>query len=133
MIYFFINITMYLIIIIILVKYFYNKMTITSFIIIIFNMNVFFFFIYKDINFIYGLLFLIVSLILYYFINMFNTIEREIILIKDGRINFHEVINNYSYSKLIKYLKKHHIKLEEVSYCLKRGRKITIIKDQKIY
>lgn len=132
MIYFFINITMYLVAIILLIKYFQSNMTITSFIIILFNMNVFFFFIYHEINFIYGLLFLIISLILYYFINLFNNEQKEVILIRKGNINFHETINNYSYHKLINYLKRHHINLNEVDYCIKRGNRLTIIKDKEI-
>lgn len=132
MIYFFINTLMYLVITMFLVKYFQDKMTITSFIIILFNMNVFFFFIYKNINFIYGLLFLIISLILYYFISLFIKDSKEVILIQNGNINFHEIINNYSYQRLIKYLKKHNIKLSDVNYCLKRGNKLTVIQDKKI-
>lgn len=132
MIYFFVNIIMYLVIIIFLIKYFYNKMTITSFIIILFNMNVFFFFIYQEINFIYGLVILMISLILYYFINLFTNEQKEIVLIKNGNINFHEVINHYSYHRLINYLKCHNIKLNEVNYCIKKGNSLTIIKDNKI-
>lgn len=129
MIYFFINIIMYLVMILLLVKYFQNKMTITSFIIILFNMNVYLFFIYQNINYLYGLLVLIVSLILYYFINMLSNDNKEIILIKNGKINFHELIENYSYYKLINYLKYRHIKLDEVDYCIKKGSQLAIIKN----
>jgi len=132
MIYFFINILMYLVTILFLVKYFQNKMSITSFIIILFNMNTFFIFIYQNINYLYGLLLLIISLILYYFINLFDLQNKEIILIKNGNINFHEIINNYGYYHLINYLKRHHIKLEEVNYCLKRGHKLIIIKNGQL-
>ena len=132
MIYFFINILMYLVMELLLAIYFYHKITITSFIIVLFNMNVYFFFIYKNINFIYGLLFLIISLILYYFINLLIKENKEVLLIQKGNINFHEVITNYSYQKLINYLKHHKVKLDEVDYCLKRGNRITIIRDNKL-
>ena len=132
MIYFFINITLYLGTIIFLVKYFQNNMDITKFIIVLFDMNMFLFFIYQNINYIYGLLFLIVSLFFHYFVNLLNNNEKEIVLIQNGNINFHEVISYYSYHRLINYLKRHHIKIEEVSYCLKRGNKLTIIKDSKV-
>ena len=133
MIYFFINVMMYLIIVAFLIKYFQNKMTITSLIIILFNLNIYFFFIYRDINFMYGLLFFTFSITLYQFINLFDKQQKEVILISNGNINFHEIINHYSYHRLINYLKKRHIKLSEVDYCLKIGNKLTIIKNQKIY
>lgn len=131
MIYFFLNIMLYLITILLLVKYFYHKMTVNNFIIIIFNLNIFFFFIYQEINYVYGLLFLIISLILNYFINLITNREREVVLIKNGNINFHELINSYSYFKLINYLKRHHIKIDDVTYCFKQGERLTIIKDKK--
>ena len=132
MIYFFINIISYLIVILLLVRYYYDKMNSINFIIILFNMNVFFFFIYQNINFIYGVLVLIITLILKYFINLFTSDNKEIILIKDGNINFHELINHYSYYKLVNYLKRHHINLSEVNYCIKYGNKLTIIKNKNI-
>ena len=128
MIYFFINIMMYLVIILFLIKYFYHNMTIISFIIILFDMNVFLFFIYQNINFLYGILILSVSLILYFFMNLMMHIEKEVILIQNGNINFHEIINNYSYDKLISYLHRHNLKLSDINYCFKRGNKLTIIK-----
>ena len=129
MIYFFINILMYLIIIFLLLKYYYNKMNITSFIMILFNMNIYFIFIYKDINFLYGILVLIMSLIISYFFSLFNKNNEEIILIKDGNINFHELVNYYSYYKLVKYLKIRHIKLDEIAYCIKKNNNLVVIKN----
>lgn len=133
MIYFFLNIVMYLIILMILIRFFYSKLTIISFIIILFNMNCYFFFIYKNLNFLYGLLLLIMSITIDYLVNIYDKNNKEVVLIKNGNINFHEVLNNYSYHKLINYLKRHHIKLNEVNYCLKQGMKITIIKNQNNY
>ncbi len=133
MVYFFINIILYLVSILFLVKYYLKRMTIVSFIIILFNMNVFFFFIYENINYIFGLLLIIISLILEYFINLLTNNNQEIILIKKGNINFHEVINHYSYHKLINYLKRHNINLNDVDYCLKQGHKLTVIKNKKNY
>ena len=132
MIYFFINILMYLLITFFLIKYYSNKMNITNFIVILFNMNIYFLFIYKDINFLYGILVLISSLIISYFFSLFNKNNQEIVLIKDGNINFHELLNHYSYYKLIKYLKRHHIKLDEVSYCIKKNNNLVIIKNKDI-
>ena len=118
--------------IMVLIKSFYDNMSILSFIIILFNMNVTFIFIYKNISFIYGLLVIIISLILYYFINLFNKTNEEIILIKDGNINFHELVNHYNYYKLINYLKFHHLKLNEIAYCIKKGNKLMVIKHKNI-
>ena len=132
MIYFFINIIMYLIIIFILVKYYSNRMNITNFIVILFNMNICFLFIYKDINFLYGILVLISSLIVSYFFSLFNKNNKEVILIKDGNINFHELVNYYSYYKLIRYLKRHHIKLDEIAYCIKKNNDLVVIKNKGI-
>ena len=126
MIYFFINILMYLVMILFLIKYFKN-IDITSFIIILFNMNTYFILIYKDINFIYGLLVLIGSLILYYLYNLFNK-NNDIILIENGKIKFNILIKNYSYRKLINYLKRHHLKVEDVDYCIKSGNQLIIQK-----
>ena len=128
MIYFFINVMMYLVIIVLLLEYFKERMDRKIMIIILFNMNTYLFFIYKDINFFYGILVLIVSLILYYFSNLFDKTSKEIILIKNGNINFHDLVNYYSYHKLITYLKIHRIKLDEVAYLILKNKRITVIK-----
>ena len=132
MIYFFINIMIYLTIVFLLLKYFRNKMNITNFIIILFNMNIYFIFIYKDINFIYGILVLLISIIFSYSFSFFNKNKEEVILIKDGNINFHELVNYYSYYKLVKYLKIRNIKLDEISYCIKKNNNLIIIKNKDI-
>ena len=120
MIYFFINVIMYLIMLFLLIKYYEHQMNTTSFIIILFNMNVYFLFIYQDINFLYGLMVLIFSFVLSTFFNLFTKNNQEVILIKDGNVNFHELLNHYSYYKLVNYLKIRHIHLDEVAYCIKK-------------
>ena len=132
MIYFFINIIMYLILILLLIRYFRNKANVTSFMLILFNMNVYFMFIYQDINFVYGIIVLIISLILYSFFMLFNKQNKEVILIKDGNINFHELIENYSYRSLINYLKFRHLKLDEIAYLIKNSNGLTVIKNKQI-
>ena len=132
MIYFFVNIVMYLVIIFFLIKYLLKRMNVISFVMIIFNMNIYLFFIYKSINFFYGILVAIVSLILIYFLNMFSDNNNEIILIKDGNINFHELINHYSYNRLVNYLRLHHITLDEIAYCVKKNNNLTIIRNKDI-
>ena len=132
MIYFFINIVMYLVIIFFLIKYLLKRMNIIAFIMILFNMNVYLFFIYKNINFFYGILVAIISLILIYFLNMFSSNNNEIILIKDGNINFHELINHYSYNRLVNYLRLRHITLDEIAYCVKKNNNLTIIRNKDI-
>ena len=132
MIYFFINVLMYLVMMLLLCKYFSYRMNIYSFLIIMFNLNISFIFVYLDINFIYGLLCMLISVLLYYFVNLFNKNNRDIILIKDGNINFHELINNYSYSKLVNYLKIKNIKLDEVAYLIKRNNNLVLIKNKEI-
>ncbi len=113
-----------------LIKYFSNRMNITNFMIILFNMNVFFLFIYQNINFFYGLLYALISLIASYFSDLFKKNSHEVILIKDGNINFHELVNHYSYYKLINYLKWRRIKLNEVAYCIMKNNHLTIIKNK---
>jgi len=132
MIYFFINIIIYLIIALFLCQYYKNKMNIYSFIIIIFNLNVYFFFIYRNINFLYGLGILIISLLFNYLFNYFNKETDDILLIKDGNINFHELVKYYSYSKLINYLKIKKIRLDEIKYCILKNNQLLIIKNKQI-
>ena len=132
MIYFFMNILMYLVIILLLIRILYYKMNIINFIIILFNVNIAFILIYKNINFLYGIIIAIISLICSYFFNLLITDNKEIILIKDGNINFHELVNNYSYYRLIRYLKLHHISLDEVAYLIKKNNNITVIKNRDI-
>ena len=128
MIYFFINIIMLFIINLIYAYYFKDKINIFTFIIIIFNMNISFFFIYNNINFIYFFLISLLFLILYRLFNF--RLEEEKIIIKDGNIIFHELINSYSYFRLINYLKFHHIKLDEIKYLVKKGDKIVVIRNK---
>ncbi len=130
MIYFFINVMMYLIIIMCLCLYYKDRINIINFIIILFNMNVFFIYIYQNINFIYGIITVLISLIIYYFINLFNKKEEEIILIQDGNINFHELIKHYHYNKLIRYLKFHHFHLDEIEYCILKNNKLITIRNK---
>ena len=132
MIYFFLNIIMYFVIIMFLIKIFYSKLNIINFMIILFNMNISFILIYKNVNFIYGVMIAAVSIISSYFFNLVDTNKNEVILIKDGNINFHELINNYSYYKLVRYLKLHHISLDEVAYFIKKNNNITVIKNKDI-
>ena len=128
MIYFFINIIIYFIINLLFANYFKNKINILSFLIIMFNMNISFFFIYKEINIIYFLLIGLLSISLY---NLFNKkIEDEVILVNRGNINFHELVSKYSYFKFVNYLKLHHIKLDEINYCIKKGNNIIVIKNK---
>lgn len=117
---------------IILVLYFKNKFNIFTFIIVLFNLNISFFFIYKDINYIYFIFISLLSIIFYNFISIFNQNNREIILIKEGNINFHEVIENYSFNKLCLYLKLRNIKLDEINYCIKKNNHLIIIKNNEI-
>lgn len=136
MIYFYINLVMYSLLIVILYKYFNrNKITILDFLLLFFNINLYLILLFKDFNFIYGLIssiliILIKELSLLLFKDKNN---KEVILIKQGMINFHELVNNnYSYNKLINYLKKKKIKLDEIEYCLLNNNKLTIIKNGDI-
>ena len=128
MIYYFVNIVFYLIILLFLIDYFKNNMNCKILMVLVFNINVFTIFIYKNINFLYGFVVIIMSLILYFFTDLFNKNNEEIILIKDGNINFHELVNNYSYKRLLNYLKIRHIKLDEIAFCILKNNQLTIIK-----
>ncbi len=132
MIYFFINILMYFIINVMLSLYFRDKLNIYTFLILLFNMNISFFFLYKDLNFMYFLFLSIISILLYQIILLFRKKNQEIILIKNGNLNFHEIINYYSLNKLMLYLKIRRIRLDEIEYCLLKGSHIIIIKNNFI-
>ncbi len=132
MIYLFFNILMYFFINMITVLIYKNKFNIYTFIIIIFHLNLSFFFIYNDINFIYFLLFSIISSIFYNVFHYYNNNNQEIILIKDGNIDFHNLVKYYSYYKLLTYLKIRNIKLDEISYCILKNNHLIIIKDKII-
>ena len=137
MIYFYINLVMYSLLIILLYKYFSRvKITILDFLLLFFNINLYLILLFKDFNFIYGLIssiliILIKELSLLLFKEKKNS--KEIFLIKEGIINFHELVNNnYSYDKLINYLKRKKIKLDEIEYCILNNNKLTIIKNSDI-
>ena len=137
MIYFYINLVMYSLLIVILYKYFNRvKITILDFLLLFFNINLYLILLFKDFNFIYGL----ISSILIILIKELSLLlfkekkhEKQIFLIKEGIINFHELVNNnYSYDKLINYLKRKKIKLDEIEYCILKDNKLTIIKNNDI-
>ncbi len=130
MIYFFINILIYLVINLVIVYYFRKRINIYSFLIILFNLNISFFFIYKEINIIYFILIVILSILLYNLLNINIKNDKEVIIVKNGNINFHELINNYSYFKFVNYLKIHHLKLDEIKYFIKKGNDIIVIKNE---
>ena len=132
MVYFFLNILMYLIIIIFMIRIFKDKLNIYGFIIILFNLNVYLFFIIQNINFIYGLVLSIMSYLFYSLIYNLDINNQEVILIKKGNINFHELMNNYSYFKLKAYLKLKKINIDEIEYCIKKGNKLVVIKNNEI-
>jgi len=136
MIYFYINLVMYSLLIVILYKYFNRvKITILDFLLLFFNINLYLILLFKDFNFIHG----IISSILIILIKELSLLlfkeknNKEIFLIKEGIINFHELVNNnYSYDKLINYLKRKRIKLDEIEYCILKDSKLTIIKNSDI-
>ena len=132
MIYSFINIMMYLIITIFLIRSLSHSMNIVNFIIVLFNMNIYLFFIYRNINFFYGILIAILSVIIISILGMISTSNEEVILIKDGNINFHELIKHYSYHRLVNYLKLRHISLDEIAYCIKKRNNLVIIRNKDI-
>ena len=132
MVYLFFNILMYFIINMIFVLIIKNKINIYSFIILLFHLNLSFYFIYNSINFLYFLIFSIISLLIYKTIFYYNDYQEEIILIKDGNINFHNLIKYYNYHKLLRYLKIRNIKLDEITYCLLKNNHLIIIKDKII-
>ena len=132
MIYFLINVVMYLIMIVGISYYYKDKMNLYSFLMILFNMNIFFLFLDRDINFIYGFIVVVISILVYHFPLLFKKEDEEIILIKNGNISFRDVINHYSLHKLINYLKRRRIKIDEVAFCIKNNNHLTIIKNKDI-
>lgn len=133
MIYLFFNIIMYFFINMVIVWLFKEKINVFTFIIIIFHLNLSFYFIYNDINFIYFLLFSIFSILIYQiFFYYKNKSNNEIILIKDGNIIFNNLLKYYSYNKLLTNLKLRNIKLDEISFGILKDNHLVIIKDQII-
>ena len=138
MVYFFINMIMYILLIIMLYKYFERtRISILDFLLLLFNANVYLIFLFNDLNFLYGLLFSLSTIIIkkayYYFSSVKNNKQEEVVLIKEGLINFHELVeNNYSYNKLIKYLKRKKIMLDEIEYCFLKDNRLIIIKNDII-
>jgi len=132
MIYLFFNVLMYFFINMLMVFILKNKINIYTFVILIFHLNLSFFFIYHDVNFIYFLLFSVVSFLLYKVVFYYQSMNEDIILIKDGNINFHNLVKYYSYQKLINYLKIRNIKLDEISFCILKDNRLVIIKDKLI-
>lgn len=132
MVYFFSNIIMYLIILIILIFYFSKRINIYSFLLLLVNINLYTIFLYLKLNFIYGTILAIITVLIYKFSSLFNKNQEEIILIKEGNILFKEAINNYGLKKLINYLKIRNIKLENIAYCIKKDNRLIIIKNNEI-
>ena len=130
--FYFLNIMMYLVNIMVLVYYLEKKKNSFSLIMILFNLQLSFFLIYLNYNFLYGILFSIISIILLKFLEIFKKNNNEVILIKDGNVNFHNIVNYYSYFKLLNYLKRHHVHLDEVEYCLMKNNHLVIIKNKEI-
>jgi len=134
---YFINMLMYTFLIIMLYQYFNKtKITILDFLLLLITVNIYTIFIFYNLNFLYGFFFSIIVIIikkLYFLIINNKKIEKESILIKEGLINFHTLVeNNYSYNKLIKFLKKRKINLDEIEYCFLKNDDLLIIKNDKI-
>jgi len=125
MFYFIMKIAVYLLLIIIIYHYYSkNRINILNFLIIFFLLNKYFVLLYKDINIIIGILITFLVLIIerlynYLYLNN-NEVNKNKILIKNGNINFNNLINNkYSYHKLIKNIKRKGIKdLSKIDYCV---------------
>lgn len=132
MVYFFINVLMYLITIAFVSKYFLKKMNIVSFFLLLFNYNVAIFMLYSNINFLFGISLGLITIIVYHFLILIKNDDKECILIKDGNINFHELVTNYSFHKLVFELKKRNIKLDEIAFCIKKNNDLVIIKNKHI-
>ena len=132
MFYFFLNIIMYLIVLTGLMYYFHYKMSLYRLIFILFNLNISFLLIYLDINVIYEIMIALITIILDLFINSFKKEEEDIVLIQNGNLLFQKIVKYYSYSKLISYLRKKKISLDEIACCIKSNDRLIIIKNQEI-
>ena len=129
---FFLNIMMYLIVLTGLMYYFHYKMSLYRLIFILFNLNISFLLIYLDINVIYEIMIALITIILDLFINSFKKEEEDIVLIQNGNLLFQKIVKYYSYSKLISYLRKKKISLDEIACCIKSNNRLIIIKNQEI-
>ena len=125
MFYFIMKIIVYLLLIIIIYHYYSkNKINILKFLIILFLLNIYFVLLYKNINIIIGILITLLVLIIERLYNYLYDDNKEVknnkVLIKNGNINFNNLINNkYSYNKLINCIKRKGIKdLSKIDYCV---------------
>lgn len=141
MFYFIIKIIVYFLMLLSL-YYFYNKdkMNVLEFLIIIFNLNIYIIFIYLDYNVFYGLLVTILIVLIKkiydYVVSIYfdKNINSEKLLIKEGLVNFKELINcKYTYQKLINELRKKGVfSLDKVQYCFMKNNDLIVIKHNMI-
>ena len=123
--------------------YYYNShgLKMLNFVVIIFNLNIYIIFLYFNYNILYALLvsFLIIMISkLYEYIDKIilkkDKMTQETILIKNGIINFKELIDNeYNYNKLLTALKRKGIKeISSIEYCIKKDNDLLILKNSGI-
>lgn len=125
MFYFIMKIVVYLLLITIIYHYYNkNKINILNLLIMLFLLNIYFVLLIKDINIMIGILITLLVLIIERLYNYLYFDNKEIrnnkVLIKNGNINFNNLINNkYSYHKLVKNIKRKGIKdLSKIDYCV---------------
>lgn len=114
-----------------------KKITILDFVLLVFNMNLYVIFILKDIHFFIGLLCsLVIILVKELCLSLFKVIKKdikEIVLIKNGMIDFHSIVSNkIDFHKLVKDIKKRKIRIDEIEYCLKKDDDLIIVKNKDI-
>lgn len=138
MIYFFINMFMYIVLIVLLYQFFNRqKLSILDFLLLLFNANVYFVLLFHNFSFIYGILVALMTFLIknayFSFYNIFTKNNSEILLIKEGIIDFKSLVKcGYSYDNLIKYLNKRRIRLDEVEYCFFVNGRLSIIRNKFI-
>lgn len=138
MVYFILNIFVYMIFIVFYYLYLsLKKITILDFVLLVFNMNLYVIFILKDIHFFIGLLCsLVIILVKELCLSLFKVIKKdikEIVLIKNGMIDFHSIVSNkIDFHKLVKDIKKRKIRIDEIEYCLKKDDDLIIVKNKDI-
>ena len=115
-----------------LIKYFEKKMNLITFFLLLFSFNIFIIMIYMNYNFLYAISMSLITIIIYQFLLSINKVGEEHLLIKDGNINFHEVIKYYNLKKLVLEMKKRGLRLDEIAFCIKKDNELIVMKNKDI-
>lgn len=134
---FFIKIAVYLLLFLIVYKYYNkNKINILNFLIMLFLLNIYIIFLDKDINIFIGMLVTLIIFFMerfysYLFLKNNSEYNKDRIFIKNGNICFKNLVTNkYPYHKLIDEIKRKGVKdISKIDYCILYNDSLVIFSD----